>query len=89
MLKPIVTEKASHQLTENTYVFEVIEDRNKVEIKAFVESEFKVTVKNVNVLNRKGKKRQRGRVAGKTKDRRLAYVSIEKGQTIEKIKSLY
>jgi large subunit ribosomal protein L23 len=68
---------------DNRYGFEVAPDATKSEIKAAVESLFNVTVLKVNVLNQDGKVKFRGRVRGKRKDVRKAYVRLAAGDTIQ------
>jgi large subunit ribosomal protein L23 len=63
VLKPIVSEKSYAQYDANVYTFAVAEDANKIEIKSAIEAIFNVKVKNVNTLNRKGK-RKRNRKTG-------------------------
>ena len=56
ILNPILSEK-SHSLIEqfNQYVFKVSSNSNKLEVKSAVEQRFKVKVKQVRVMNFKGK----------------------------------
>ena len=81
--KPIITEKATMASEQNAVVFEVAIDAAKPQIKAAVEELFGVKVKAVNTTVSKGKtKRFRGR-AGKRKDVKKAYVTLEEGNTID------
>lgn len=81
--KPIVTEKATNIAQHNYYAFVVGDRFSKKDVKLAVESIYKVTVEDVNVLNVKGKvKRFKGRV-GKRSDYKKAYVKLLKGQTID------
>ena len=52
------------------------------EIKAAVEMVFKVEVEAVTVANVKGKEKRAGRVMGRRKDWKKAYVSLKPGQEI-------
>ena len=80
---PVVTEKATLISEYNQVTFWVPLDANKFEIKAAVEGLFKVTVKAVNTLRRKGKvKSFRGR-AGKQGDAKKAIVTLAEGQSID------
>ena len=47
-----------------------------------IEKLFKVKVKAVNVLNRKGKTKTRGNIRGVQKDLRRAYVTLHEGHAI-------
>ena len=80
-----LTEKGS-RLTEkdNKYLFEVVSDSNKVEIKRAVEALFKVKVLAVNTLNRIGKaKRNRRGGVGFTSDWKRAIVTLKAGDKID------
>jgi large subunit ribosomal protein L23 len=80
---PVVTEKATIAAEQNQVVFNVAKSATKPEIKAAVEALFKVKVKGVNTLVRKGKvKRFRGFV-GKRDDVKKAIVTLEEGQRID------
>ncbi len=63
--RPLITEKTM-QLVENQnkYTFEVDKRANKVQIKRAIQELFDVTVKNVNVINTKPKKKRVGRYEG-------------------------
>ena len=56
---------------------------NKLEIKKAVEQMFDVSVLSVNTMYRKGKKKRFGYVYGKQSDKKIAIVTLPKGQTIE------
>jgi len=81
--KPVITEKATMASESGAVVFEVAMDANKPQIKEAVETLFGVKVKAVNTTITKGKtKRFRG-MAGKRKDVKKAYVTLEEGSTID------
>ena len=52
-------------------------------IKNAVEEAFKVSVKNVNTLNTKSKRRRVGKYAGRTKTYKKAIVTLAEGSSIE------
>jgi large subunit ribosomal protein L23 len=80
---PVITEKATIAAENNKVVFNVLKTATKPEIKAAVEALFKVKVKAVNTLVRKGKvKRFRGFV-GKQDDVKKAIVTLEEGHRID------
>ncbi|HQU74614.1 MAG TPA: 50S ribosomal protein L23 [Calditrichia bacterium] len=88
ILEPILTEKALRlRDANNQYLFRVSGDANKIDIKRAIQKRFSVTVKNVQVVNVKGKPRQRmtrqGRVAGFTPHFKKAIVSLEEGQSMD------
>lgn len=81
---PHVSEKATVAADEQgTFVFKVLKDANKQEIKAAVESLFEVKVKSVRTVNVKGKSKFFGRMPGKRASWKKAYVSLEAGQDID------
>jgi large subunit ribosomal protein L23 len=83
-----MSEKAYAQAnTLNTYVFNVPLDANKIQIKAAVEKEYSVNVNTVNIVRQDGKTKQAyrkrgGRIQGKRKDFKKAYVVLAEGQSI-------
>lgn len=83
ILAPQITEKATYVADKYQQVaFKVRTDATKLEIKAAIELVFKVEVEDVNVLNVKGKEKRAGRVMGRRKDWKKAYVSLKPGQEI-------
>jgi len=83
LLSPVVSEKATFvSEKQNQVVFRVMRDATKPEIKAAVENLFKVQVKSVQVLNRKGKVRRSGKTIGRTNHVRHAYVNLMPGHEI-------
>jgi large subunit ribosomal protein L23 len=83
ILAPQITEKATYVADKYQQIaFKVRTDATKLEIKAAIELVFKVEVDDVNVLNVKGKEKRAGRVMGRRKDWKKAYVSLKPGQEI-------
>ena len=81
----VVTEKGT-RLTElgNQYQFKVDRQANKIDIKRAVETLFEVKVKNVNTMNRPGKKkRERSMQYGRTASWKKAVVTLKEGQSID------
>ncbi len=79
----VVTEKSNLVTKYNTYVFKVLTDANKPEIKAAVEQVFDVKVKSVGTINCKGKVKRTGAHIGRRKDWKKAYVVLMPGQSID------
>ena len=80
---PVITEKSTLISEFNQVSFRVPLDASKPEIKAAVETLFKVKVTAVNTLRQKGKaKRFRGRW-GKRVDTKKAIVTLVEGQSID------
>lgn len=67
----------------NQYTFKVLKTANKFEIKHAVEKLFNVKVKNVTVMNVKGKQKRFRQMAGKRSDWKKALVSLEQGHEID------
>ena len=83
LIKPVVTEKTSNiRESENKYVFEVATEANKIEIKEAVEEIFNVHVDRVTTWYTRGKIRRRGRIEGRTPDRKRAAVTLREGDSI-------
>lgn len=83
ILAPQVSEKSTYVADKNEQVvFRVVGDATKPEIKAAVELMFGVQVDGVQVLNVKGKVKRSGKVMGRRKDWKKAYVALKPGQEI-------
>ena len=80
----LISEKATRASEKhNQVLFKVLRDASKPEIKAAVESLFKVKVTAVNTLRQKGKvKRFRGR-PGRRVDVKKAMVTLAEGHSID------
>ena len=84
LLGPHVSEKATVVADKDgQFVFRVAPDATKPEIKAAVEQLFEVKVRNVQVLNVKGKTKRTARGMGKRNDVRKAYVRLADGHDID------
>jgi large subunit ribosomal protein L23 len=80
---PVITEKSTAASEQDKVIFNVASRATKPEIKAAVEALFKVKVKSVNTLVRKGKtKRFRG-ILGRQSDFKRAIVTLQEGQSID------
>lgn len=83
LLAPIVSEKSTFVGEKNNqYIFRVVANATKPEIKAAVELLFKATVKSVQVSNVKGKEKRFGRFNGRRRNWKKAYVCVAAGQDI-------
>ncbi|MDK9697118.1 MAG: 50S ribosomal protein L23 [Siculibacillus sp.] len=80
---PVITEKATIAAENNKVVFNVARTATKPEIKAAVEALFKVKVKSVNTLVRKGKVKRFKGFVGKQSDVKKAIVTLVEGQRID------
>lgn len=85
ILGPHISEKTSIISELNNQVtFKVANDATKPEIKEAVESLFDVQVKDVQILNVKGKTKRtaRGKIRSRS-DWKKAYIRLEQGQEID------
>lgn len=83
LLAPQISEKATNVADKHEQVvFKVATDATKPEVKAAVESLFKVEVKSVQLLNVKGKVKRFGRTLGRRKNWKKAFVCLKPGQEI-------
>lgn len=81
--RPVITEKSTALQEQDKYVFEVAEAANKLQIKEAVETVFKVSVLDVNVMRVRGKWRRIGKGRGMTRSWKKAIVTLASGQRIE------
>ncbi len=83
LLAPQVSEKSTFVGEKNNqYVFRVLSDATKPEIKAAVELMFKKKVRAVQVANVKGKEKRSGKTIGRRRNWKKAYVSLMPGEEI-------
>ena len=83
VLAPVVSEKSTFVADKNRqYVFRVADRATKPQIKAAVELMFKTKVDGVTVLNVRGKDRRFGRLNGRKRNWKKAYVRLAEGQEI-------
>ncbi len=80
---PSITEKnTTLRQMQNKYVFNVMKDATKPQIKEAVEKLFNVTVESVNTSIVKGKRKRMGRNVGFRPDWKKAIVKVKEGQSI-------
>ncbi|MGC8764620.1 MAG: 50S ribosomal protein L23 [Brevinematia bacterium] len=80
LLAPILSEKASNSKSQKKYVFEVLRQANKIEIKKAVEDLYKVKVKDVNVVNVKPKPKRVRYKYGLSRMYKKAIVTLSSGE---------
>ena len=83
IIRPIVTERSFDQMSLNKYSFEVARSAPKEEIASAVETLFNVHVKKVNTRWVKTKAKGVRYVAGKTRSRKKANVTVADGEQIK------
>ena len=83
VLAPVVSEKSTFVADKNRqYVFRVADRATKPQVKAAIELMFKIKVDGVTLLNVRGKERRFGRLAGRKRNWKKAYVRLAEGQEI-------
>jgi len=83
IVAPVITEKATLASESNQVIFKVNRQATKSEIKAAIEALFKVKVKAVNTIVRKGKKKAFRGITAVLSDTKRAVVTLEDGQSID------
>lgn len=80
IIRPLITEKNTSQNEFGKYTFEVARETNKIEVKKAIEEIFGVNVKDVNIVNVRGKLKRRrtrqGVTQGFTRDYKKAIVTL-------------
>lgn len=85
IIEPIVTEKSSGLRAGSVYVFKVLKDATKTQIKNALKQGFGVDAKSVNTAKSRGKVRKLGRSIGRTAGWKKAYVQLKEGQKIKEL----
>ena len=80
---PVMTEKSTIAQEHNKVIFNVQKNASKTDIKSAVEGLFKVKVKHVNTLTRKGKEKRFRQRKGRQSDVKKAIVTLDKGHSID------
>ena len=83
IISPVITEKATLASEHNQVIFKVNPQATKPEIKAAIESLFKVKVKGINTIVRKGKLRTFRGIRALLSDTKRAVVTLEDGHSID------
>ena len=83
ILAPVITEKSTLVSDHNQVIFKVAPSATKPEIKAAVEALFKVKVKAVNTIVRKGKLKAFRGIRAIQGDTKKAIVTLESGHSID------
>lgn len=79
---PVLTEKATDLAKNKVYMFEVDKKANKFQVKDVLENIYKVKVKEIRVLIRKGKSRRIGRrrTIKNLRDKKIVFVKLKEGK---------
>jgi large subunit ribosomal protein L23 len=83
LISPIVSEKSTRLADQNRqFVFKVVKDASKPEVRKAVELMFDVKVDAVQTANVSGKVKRFGGAAGKRSDWKKAFVTLAEGHDI-------
>ena len=86
IISPLISEKSTNlKLNNNSYVFRVSVNANKIEIRNAIEKVFNVRVEKVNTICQRGKVKRMGRNSGKRADWKKAIVKLHKGESIKEL----
>jgi large subunit ribosomal protein L23 len=83
LIKPVVSEKSYHLITENRYTFKVHKDAHKTQVRHAVEELFDVKVVAVNIVKMPPKPKRRGMIKGTRSGWKKAIVELKPGDKIE------
>ncbi len=84
LLSPVVSEKSAFVADRgHQFIFKVLPDATKLEIRKAVELLFEVEVEGVQVANVKGKAKRFGAMQGRRSDWKKAYVKLKPGHDID------
>jgi len=83
IIKPLITEKATHLNAMNKYIFSVDPKMNKIEVKKAIRAIYQVDPVAVNIANFYGKNVRSGRRSGATKSWKKAIVTLKPGDKIQ------
>ncbi len=84
LVGPVVSEKSTRAADlNNQYVFKVLRDASKPEVRKAVEKMFDVKVTAVQLLNVKGKTKRFGQTTGRRSDWKKAYITLAEGSEID------
>lgn len=83
LIAPVVSEKSTRLAdTNRQFVFKVVKDASKPEVRKAVELMFDVKVEAVQIANVRGKTKRFGSSTGKRSDWKKAYVTLAEGHDI-------
>jgi large subunit ribosomal protein L23 len=83
IISPLITEKAGHLATQNTYVFEVLPKATRTQIASAFRELYGVKAERVNTVKMRAEPVAFGRSSGKQKGRKKAMITIAKGKSIQ------
>jgi large subunit ribosomal protein L23 len=81
--RPVITEKSTALAERGQYVFAVRENASKASVKEAVQKAYNVTVREVNIINVRGKMKRYGMRVTKRSGWKKAVVTLKPGDKIE------
>ena len=88
LIKPTITEKSTLLQESGKYTFHIAPGANKIEVKQAVETNFNVTVLDVNITKLRGKMKRYGPRIKKQPDKKKGVVTLKQGDRINLIEGL-
>ena len=89
LIQPLLTEKITALREQgNTVGCLVHPDAHKIQLRQAVETQLKVKVARVNVVNIRGKVKRLGRFVGRRSDWKKAFVTLKEGEKLELYESV-
>lgn len=82
LLRPIVSEKSTHQEAEKKYSFFVAKNATKVDVKRAVKEVYGVLPTKVNMVVSEGKEKRFGAVMGRRNNHKKAIVTIPQDKNL-------
>lgn len=89
IIQPNISEKSYKGSEVGVYTFRVKKEATKLDVKKEIERKFKVTVEQVRMINKRGKKVMdwRRRIRSNRSDYKHAIVTLKSGNTIDIFKA--
>lgn len=83
LAEPLVTEKSHEAMAANKYVFKVLPEATKQQVKQAIEELYGVNVIKMNMVSLPSKKRVTGRTVGRKSGVKKAIATLKEGDKIE------
>src|SRR3989338_6857437 len=83
LLKPHVTEKSTHAVSQNKYIFEIPPRANKTETRSAIQAVYNIDPVNVRIINTSGRSVRLGKIQGKRKDIKKAIITLPQGKKLD------
>jgi len=83
ILRPVVSEKSAVLAGQQTLVFKVATNVNKIEVRNAFRELYNVTPVRVNIMNVRGKRVRVGKIQGKRNDWKKALITLPEGKNVD------